>query len=51
MEVIVKLDINEVNAILSVLGDLPSKTRVYPLMVKISEQVEVQIPKQDTPAE
>jgi len=41
------LDINEVNFILSLLGDLPSKTGAWPLMVKIKEQAEVQVPKPD----
>jgi hypothetical protein len=38
------LDINEVNFILSLLGDLPSKTGAWPLMVKIKEQAEPQVP-------
>ncbi len=41
------LDINEVNFILSLLGDLPSKTGAWPLMVKIKEQVDPQVPKPD----
>jgi hypothetical protein len=41
------LDINEVNFILSLLGDLPSKTGAWPLMVKIKEQAEPQVPKPD----
>ena len=39
-----ELDINEVNFILSLLGDLPSKTGAWPLMVKIKEQAEPQVP-------
>jgi hypothetical protein len=42
-----KLTIEEVNAILQVLGDLPAKTGVWPLIVKIKEQAEPQVPKQD----
>ena len=38
------LDINEVNFILSLLGDLPSKTGAWPLIVKIKEQAEPQVP-------
>ena len=41
------LDINEVNFILSLLGDLPSKTGAWPLIVKIKEQAEPQVPKPD----
>ena len=41
------LDINEVNFILSLLGDLPSKTGAWPLMVKIKEQADPQVPKQE----
>jgi hypothetical protein len=29
------------------LGDLPSKTGAWPLIVKIKEQAEAQLPKQD----
>lgn len=36
----------EVNAILQVLGELPSKTGVWPLILKIKEQAEVK-PTQD----
>ena len=41
------LDINEVNFILSLLGDLPSKTGAWPLMVKIKEQADPQVPVPD----
>jgi len=44
----IKLDltIEEVNGILGVLGDLPSKTGAWPLIVKIKEQAEAQVPKE-----
>jgi hypothetical protein len=42
-----ELSIEEVNAILGVLGDLPSKTGAWPLIVKIKEQAETQASKQD----
>ena len=42
-----ELSIEEVNAILQVLGDLPSKTGAWPLTVKIKEQAEPQVPKPD----
>ena len=39
------LDVNEINFILQTLGELPSKSGVWPLIVKIKEQAEVQVPK------
>lgn len=47
MEITLKLDINEVNSVLQVLGELPSKTGAWPLIVKIKEQAEPQVPKQE----
>jgi hypothetical protein len=38
-----ELSIEEVNAILQVLGDLPSKTGAWPLIVKIKEQADPQV--------
>jgi hypothetical protein len=40
----IKLDLTleEVNGILGVLGDLPSKTGAWPLIVKIKEQADAQ---------
>ena len=38
-----ELTIEEVNAILQVLGDLPTKTGAWPLIVKIKQQAEGQI--------
>ena len=42
----IQLDINEVNFILQTLGELPSKTGVWPLILKIKEQAEAQLPKE-----
>jgi hypothetical protein len=42
-----ELTLEEVNGILGVLGDLPSKTGAWPLIVKIKEQAEAQVPKQE----
>jgi len=42
-----KLTIDEVNAVLQVLGDLPTKSGAWPLIVKIKEQAEPQVPKQE----
>lgn len=46
-----ELDVNEVNSILSVLGELPTKTNAYPLLVKILQQAEPQMPKKEEAAE
>ena len=40
------LHIEEINSILNVLGELPSKSGAWPLMMKIKQQVEPQLPKQ-----
>ena len=39
----ITLTVEEVNAILQVLGDLPSKTGAWPLIVKIKEQADLQL--------
>jgi len=44
-----ELDINEINFILQTLGELPSKTGVWPLILKIKEQAEAQVPKEPAP--
>jgi len=41
------LSAEEINSILGVLGELPSKTGAWPLIMKIKEQAESQMP-QDT---
>lgn len=52
MEPIVTLEltVNEVNAIMSVLGDLPTKSNAHPLLMKIVQQAEPQVPKQEPEA-
>ena len=44
------LETNEVQFILNVLGELPSKSGAWPLIVKVKEQAEAQLP-QEAPAE
>ena len=39
----IELSVDEVNAILQVLGDLPTKSGAWPLVVKIKEQAESQV--------
>jgi hypothetical protein len=40
---------DEVNAILQVLGQLPTSSGAWPLMVKIKEQAEPQVVKESEP--
>ena len=39
-----KLEVQEINSILNVLGELPSKSGAWPLMVKIEAQAKAQVP-------
>jgi hypothetical protein len=39
-EITLTLTVEEVNIILQVLGELPSKTGIFPLLVKVKEQAE-----------
>jgi hypothetical protein len=41
-----ELETNEVQYILNVLGEIPAKSGVWPLLVKIKEQADAQIPKE-----
>ncbi len=43
------LTTEEVNAILQVLGQLPTSSGAWPLVVKIKEQAEPQVPKDGEP--
>jgi hypothetical protein len=45
-----ELSIDAVNFILQVLGELPTKTGAFPLVMNIKEQADPQVPK-ETPAE
>lgn len=44
MELTLKLTVEEINAILQVMGDLPSKTGAWPLIMKIKQQADAQLP-------
>jgi len=39
----INLEENEINAILAILGDLPSKSGTWPLMMKIKVQADAQL--------
>ena len=43
-----ELTVEEVNAILQVLGELPTKSGAWPLIVKIKEQADPQVPAEET---
>jgi hypothetical protein len=45
-----ELDINEINFVLQTLGQLPSSSGVWPLIVKVKEQADAQLVK-EAPAE
>lgn len=47
-DVTLNLSVEEVNAILQVLGDLPTKTGAWPLVIKIKEQAEPQVSQETT---
>ena len=42
MDINLKLTVEEVNAVLAVLGDLPTKSGAWPLLLKIKGQAESQ---------
>lgn len=50
MNVNLSLTVEEVNAVLHTLGNLPTSSGAWPLVVKIKEQAEAQLPAQDAPA-
>lgn len=47
MEITLKLELNEVNGLLNVIGQLPTSTNIWPLAAKIRAQAEVQLPKNE----
>ena len=46
MEINLRLSVDEINAILQTLGQLPTSSGAWPLVVKIKEQAEEQLPKE-----
>ncbi len=49
MDLNLSLNVNEVNAILQILGQLPTSSNAYPLLMKIKGQAEAQLPKEEAP--
>jgi len=43
-----ELSVDEVNAILQVLGQLPTSSGAWPLLLKVKEQAEAQVPKAES---
>ena len=43
-----ELETNEVQFILNVLGEMPAKSGVWPLILKIKDQAEAQAPKDES---
>ena len=50
---VIKLEVtlNEVEGILAGLGELPSKSGAFPLLMKIRAQAEAQLPKEEPQTE
>jgi hypothetical protein len=51
MEINITLNVDEVNAVLQTLGNLPTSSGAWPLVVKIKQQAEGQLPKEEETAE
>lgn len=47
MDITLTLTVEEINGILSVLGDLPTKTGAWNLLTKIKYQADAQMPKDE----
>jgi hypothetical protein len=43
MEINLTLNVDEINAVLQTLGNLPTSSGAWPLVVKIKEQAEAQV--------
>lgn len=49
MEIDLKLELNEVNAVLDAIGLLPTNTNTWPIAAKIRAQAKAQIPHEESP--
>jgi hypothetical protein len=50
MEVTLKMSVEEANAILQVLGQLPTSSGAYPLLLKLKAQADEQVKPAEIPA-
>jgi len=48
MEIELKLTVDEINAVLQTLGNLPTSSGAFPLLMKIKQQAESQLPQEQT---
>ena len=48
MNISLSLNLEEVNAVLQTLGNLPTSSGAWPLVIKIKAQAEAQMPKVET---
>lgn len=51
MELNLTLNVEEVNAVLQTLGNLPTSSGAFPLLIKIKQQAEAQLPKEEAKEE
>ena len=47
MEIKFTMTVEEANAVLQVLGQLPTSSGAYPLLMKLKAQADEQVPKQE----
>ena len=47
MELNLTLTVEEINAVLQTIGQLPTSSGAWPLVVKIKQQAEAQMPQQE----
>jgi len=45
MNITLTLTVEEINAVLQTLGNLPTSSGAFPLLMKIKDQAEAQLPK------
>lgn len=46
MDINITLNVDEVNAVLQTLGNLPTSSGAFPLLMKIKQQAEGQLPQE-----
>jgi hypothetical protein len=51
LQIKLEVTLNEVEGILAGLGELPTKTGAFALLLKVKAQTEAQLPKEETLAE
>lgn len=50
MEITLQLELNEVNAVLDAIGQLPTSTNTWPIAAKIRAQAKAQLPHEESPS-